>query len=143
MGAIAADVMLILGDIGEVREIAEGAHDRQRLVGGQAVEHRLQLAPRADFVVAMEADRGLADALDHFENLFALLLAHGVAENSAEQTDVVAQRQVLLGLIRRRMRHALGRGIEGHRAHPSAGAADECCTAEVFGARAKALIRRG
>src|ERR1700733_14528301 len=32
MGAVAADVMLIFGDVGEVREIAVGASDRERLL---------------------------------------------------------------------------------------------------------------
>ena len=100
MGAVAADVMLIFSDVGEMREIAVGANDRERLVGVEAVERRLELAPRADLVVAMEADRGLADLLDQFENLFALLLANGVAEDSPEQADVVAQRNVLLGSVR-------------------------------------------
>ena len=81
MGAVAADVMLIFGDVGEVREIAVGAHDRQCLVGAEAVERRLELAPRADLVVAVEADRGLANLLDQLEDLFALLLAHRVAED--------------------------------------------------------------
>ena len=142
MRAVAADVVLILGDVGQMREIAVGANDRERLVGAEAVERRLEFAPRANFVVAMEADRGPADLLDQLVHLFALLLAHGVAEDSAEQADVAAQRQVLVGLIRRRLRHALGQGVEGHRAYPSARALDECCTAGVFGARAKSLIRR-
>ena len=114
MRAVAADVVLILGDVGQMREIAVGANDRERLVGAEAVERRLEFAPRANFVVAMEADRGPADLLDQLVYLFALLLAHGVAEDSPEQADVAAQRQVLVGLIRRRLRHALGRGIEGH-----------------------------
>ena len=88
--------MLVLGDVGEMREIAEGAHDRERLVGAEAVEDRLELAPGAGLVVAMEADRGLADLLDERVGLLALLLAHRVAEDAAEQADVVAQRQVLL-----------------------------------------------
>ena len=96
MGAIAADVMLVLGDVGQMREIAEGPHDRERLVGRQAVEGRFELAPGAGLVVAMEADRGLADVLDEPEGLLALLLAHRVAENAAEQADVVAQRLVLV-----------------------------------------------
>ena len=90
MGAIAADVMLILGDVREVREIAVCAHDRERLVGAETVQRRLELAPRADFVVAMEPDRGLPDLLDQFEGLFPLLLAHRVAEDSAKQADVFA-----------------------------------------------------
>ena len=125
MRAVAADVVLILGDVGQMREIAVGANDRERLVGAEAVERRLEFAPRANFVVAMEADRGPADLLDQLVHLFALLLAHGVAEDSPEQADVAAQRQVLVGLIRLRLRHALGQGVEGHRAYPSARALDE------------------
>ena len=90
--------MLVLGDIGEMGEIAEGAHDRQRLVGAEGIEHRLELAPRAGLVVAVEADRGLADLLDERVGFLALLLAHRVAENAAEQADVVAQRPVLFGV---------------------------------------------
>ena len=118
MRAVAADVVLVFGDVGEVREIAVGAHDRERLVGAEAVERRLKLAPRGDLVVAMEADRGPADVLDQLEDLFAFLLAHGVAEDSAEQADVVAQRDVLVGLVRRGKGKALDPGGAGHRAHP-------------------------
>ena len=99
MRAVAADVMLVLGDVGEMREVAEGAHDRQRLVGAERVEDRLELAPRAGLVVAVEADRGLADLLDERVGLLALLLAHRVAEDAAEQADVVAQRPVLVGVV--------------------------------------------
>ena len=120
MGAVAADVVLVLGDVGEMREIAEGAHDRERLVGRQAVEHRLQLAPRAGLVVAMEADRGLPDLLDELVGLLALLLAHRVAEDAAEQPDVVAQRPVLF-VRRGRRRLRIGRSAIG--APPSRGRA--------------------
>ena len=105
MRAIAADVMLVLGDVREMGEIAEGAHNRQGLVGAEAVEHRLELAPRAELVVAVEANRRLADLLDERVGLLALLLAHRVAEDAAEQTDVVPQRAVFW----RRRPSALGR----------------------------------
>ena len=99
MRPVAADVVLVLGDVGEMREIAEGAHDREGLVGAEAVEDRLELAPRGRLVVAVEADRGLADLLDERVGLLALLLAHGVAEDAAEQADVLAQRPVLVGVV--------------------------------------------
>ena len=118
MGAVAADVMLVLGDIGEVREIAIGAHDRERLVGAQTVQRRLELAPCGRLVVAMEADRSSPDLLDQFENLFALLLAHRVAEDSAEQADVLAQGDIFL--VRSARGQLLDFGGHGHRAHPSA-----------------------
>ena len=44
----------------------------------------------------MEADRGLPDALDQVEHVGALLVAHGVAKDAAEQPYVVAQPGVLL-----------------------------------------------
>ncbi len=118
MGAVAADVMLIFGDVGEMREITVGANDRERLVSVEAVERRLELAARADLVVAMKAYRGLADLLDQPEYLLALLLANGVAENSPEEPDVVAQGHVFLGIIRRAKREAVDPGGAGHRAHP-------------------------
>ena len=102
VGAVAADVVLVLGDIGQMREIAEGAHDRERLVVVEAVERGGELAPRAALVVAMEADRGLPDSLDNHVNVGAFLLAHGVAEDAAEQADVVAQRGVLFIVLVRR-----------------------------------------
>src|SRR5271166_4939810 len=118
MRAIAADVMLILGDIGEMREIAEGRDDRERLVGAETVEGRLQLPPGAGLVVAMEADRGLPDLFDQLEGLLALLLAHGVAENAAEEPNVVAKGAVLVRVV-----VVMELLREGHDTHPSAGAA--------------------
>ena len=64
----------------------------------QAVERSLRARARAFCVlVAVEADRGLADALDDVEDRLALLVAHRVAEDAAEQADVVAERKVLVG----------------------------------------------
>ena len=51
----------------------------------------LELASRRAVFVAMKADRGLPDALDQVEHVGALLVAHGVAEDAPEQTDVIAQ----------------------------------------------------
>jgi hypothetical protein len=106
--------MLIFSDVGEMREIAVGAHDRQGLVGAKAVERRLKLPPRADFVVAMKTDRGLTDLLDQLIDLLALLFAHGVAKDSAEQANVVAERQILVGVVLGGTRHAVNMGGNGH-----------------------------
>src|ERR1043166_10341610 len=42
----------------------------------------------------MEADRQRAQALDHVEECVALVVADGVAENTTELADVLAQRLV-------------------------------------------------
>ncbi|MGY3446815.1 hypothetical protein ACVW17_006816 [Bradyrhizobium sp. USDA 4473] len=115
-----ADVVLVLGDVGEVGEIAERADDPQRLGDRHAVEDAFQLAPRQLVLVAVEPDRGLADALDQVEHLGPFLVAHGVAEYAPQQADVVPQPCILLlrlhfcrapvGLGRHRLgRQSLGR----------------------------------
>src|ERR1700677_1235726 len=139
MGSVAADVVLIFGDVGEMREIAVGANDRKRLVSVEAVECRLELAPRANLVVAMEANRGLADLLDQLENLFALLLAYGVAKDPAKQTNVFAQGNVLL--VRTARGQLLDFGGHGHRRIPRL-EEDRCCTAANTGARPAASWTR-
>ncbi len=108
MGARAADVVLILGDIGEMREKAEGADDLQRLGGRQTVEHRFESPARAGILIAAKAHRTLANALDNVEDCLAALLAHRVAEDAAEQPDILAQRQVFIfGLDGLWFRHGL------------------------------------
>ena len=107
VGAGAADVVLVLGDVGEMREIAEGADDAERLIGRQAAHDRLQLLPRGLVGVAVELHAGAPDVLDQLEHRVAFLGPHRVAQDAAEQPDVVAQREVLLG------RFAGGRGFHG------------------------------
>jgi hypothetical protein len=97
--ARASDVVQVLGDVGEVREVAEGAHHDHGVVGAEPVEDGLQLGPRLGVVVAVEGDRAATDALDEVEGVRALLLAHGVAEQAAEQADVLAQRLILVFLV--------------------------------------------
>ncbi len=96
VGAGAADVVLVFGDVRQVREVAEGAHHVDGLVAGQRIEGGLQLAAGGVVLVAAEADRALADRLDQVEHGLALLGAHGVAEHPAKQADVVAEGQVLV-----------------------------------------------
>ena len=112
------DIVLVLGNVGEVRKIAEGAHDAHGLAGRHAVEDDFKLAPRRFVVIAVEPDRGLPDAFDQVEHVGALLVAHGVAEDPPEQPDVVAQpgvffqRQNFIGAIGPQLdvgRHDLGR----------------------------------
>ncbi|MGY4344198.1 antitoxin (DNA-binding transcriptional repressor) of toxin-antitoxin stability system [Bradyrhizobium sp. GM7.3] len=94
VGAHLADVVLVLGDVGEVGEIAEGADDPHRLGGRHAVEDLLELAAGEPVLVAVESDRGLADAFHQIEQFRPLLVAHRVAENAPEQADVVPQPHV-------------------------------------------------
>src|SRR5208282_4578562 len=96
MSARAADVVLVLGDIGEMREKAEGADDLQRLGGGQTVEHRFESPARAGIFIAAKANRVLANMLDRVEDGRAPLFAHRIAEDAAEQPDILAQRQVFI-----------------------------------------------
>ena len=90
--AHATDAVLVLGDVGEMREITERAHHLDRAVVREAVEGGLELAARRGIAFAAERDRDLADALDRREHRLALLLADGVAEHPPDQPDIVSQR---------------------------------------------------
>src|SRR5262245_48994410 len=87
--------MLVLGDVGEMRKEAVGADHADRVRARQAIQCGLELPARSFVLTAMKANGGLANALDHRENGFALLLANRVTEDSAEQADVVPQWNVL------------------------------------------------
>ena len=90
-------MVLVLGQVRQMREIAVGPDDLVGASARQAVQDRLELTPGDLILVAMEADRGLADALDDLEDRFPLLLADRVAENASQKPDIVAKGKVLLG----------------------------------------------
>ncbi len=82
-----------------MREIAKRADDPDGLVVGEAADDLLEFLTRRYLGVAMEPQRGLADALDNSEDLIALLGAHRFAEDTAEKPYVVTQRRVLVGCL--------------------------------------------
>ena len=85
--ALAVDV---LGDVGEQREVGEGADDGDGLMHVDAVEQAGEFGP-VDLRPA-HPERLHAGPLDEVEDLLAVLLAHGVAQDGAEQPDVFAHR---------------------------------------------------
>ncbi len=86
-----ADIVLVFGDVGEVRKIAERAHDAHGLADRHAVEDVFQLAPGQAVFVTVKPDRGLPDALDQVEHVGAFLVAYGVAEDAPEQANILPQ----------------------------------------------------
>jgi hypothetical protein len=88
--AAAADVVLVFGDVGQVREIGKRAHHRIGLVAGQDFQHAVQLGG-AGVGFAAEAHGGLADGFDHLVDFLAFLFAHDVAQQATEQADVFFQ----------------------------------------------------
>ncbi|MNN01800.1 hypothetical protein D3C81_1144280 [compost metagenome] len=129
MHAAAAVVVLVLGDIGQVREIAERAHHLVGLVARQALEQAVQLGAGGAVVLAAEAHGGLANRLNQIERGLAFLLAHAVAQQAAQEADVLAQRQVLVGGTARGRGHGgdgrIGdrRAIGGHHGQLGTGGA--------------------
>ena len=96
VGAPAPDMVLVLGDVGQLQEIAEGADDGLRRVARQRIEEGSEFGAGGRIALPGEAHGGLADALDNFENLITFLLTHGVAERPAKEPDVGAEGFVLL-----------------------------------------------
>ena len=97
VGAQTPYLMLVLGDVAQVREIAIGAHNLHRLRRCQQFENGLEPVARGLIAIAMKTNRSLADQFDEIEDLLALLLADRIAEKAAKQTYVVLQQPVRLG----------------------------------------------
>ncbi|MCY1536722.1 hypothetical protein D9M68_721910 [compost metagenome] len=87
----AADLVAVFGQVGQVAEVGEGADHAHRFGGAQALEQVLQRAVGGVVGVAPERHRQGADLLDQRVGFVALLLPDHVAEDSAQQPDVVDQ----------------------------------------------------
>jgi len=90
MDRAAAFAMNVLGDIRQQREMRERTDDGDGLVDVDAVEHPGQLG--AIDLRAPHAERFDTGPLDEVEHLLAVLFTHRVAENRAEQADVLPHR---------------------------------------------------
>jgi hypothetical protein len=89
VGSSSADVMLVFGDIGELRKVTESADDLDALTMREAIQYRRELVPRGFIFVTVETDRGLTNPLNDCEDRLAFLAADRIAKNAAEKTDIV------------------------------------------------------
>src|SRR5262249_2683186 len=101
VGSSPADVMLVFSDISKLRKVTESADDLDALTMREGIQCRFELVPRGFIFFAVEADRGPADVLNDREDGLAFLAAHRIAKNTAEKTDIVTQRQILVGSFER------------------------------------------
>ena len=101
MRAAPAILVHVFGEIGQMRKIAECAHDIERLRDRQVVEQRGEFVLDAGCIAlarAAQADGGLTNGLDPRKTFLAGLGAQHVAEQAAEQPRIFLERQVLVGL---------------------------------------------
>ena len=94
--AAAAVVMPILGDVREMRKIAECAHDAHGLFGRQLAQALFERLRCLAIVLAAEFDGRLTNRLDDVVHGVAFLLAQHFAEEAAEEADVFEKRAVLV-----------------------------------------------
>ena len=88
----AADVVAVFGQVGQVAEVGEGADHAHRLLARQRLEQLLERLVGLVVGIAAEGHRELADVLDQLEGVHAFLLADDVAQDAAQQADVLDQR---------------------------------------------------
>jgi hypothetical protein len=80
----------VLGDVGQQCDVTERADHRDRLVNVDALEHAGHLGPLD--LRATHPKRRDPGPLDEIEDLVAVLLADGVAQDGTQQPDVLAHR---------------------------------------------------
>ena len=110
-------MVLVLSDVGQMREIAERADDADGLSVRQTADDRLELLARGGVGIAMKPKRGLTDPLDCLEDVIAFLRAHGFTEDTAEEPYVVSERRILVGVLPRLLHRAgvLAQGVRASR----------------------------
>src|SRR5208283_5228187 len=127
--------MQILGDIAQMQEIAEGADDGERFARRQLVEEGVELGGG----LAVVAARGYgepANRLDALEGLLALVLAHGLAEQTSKQAHVLMQAVIAARRLRPERVSGVRRRLGGARGERG-GFRDLHGMRTSFGARAR------
>jgi hypothetical protein len=97
VGRLSPHQMSVLGDVGQMREITERANDRDGVVARQPAQQGVEALRRCRILVAPKAQRGLAYFLDRLVQRVALVRAQHLAEQLAQQADVVPQRLIDAG----------------------------------------------
>jgi hypothetical protein len=91
----APDMVLILGNVCQMREIAEGADDLDRLLRCQLFQQILELVMGWLVIRPVQPCGRLADVFDKVENLVTLLVTHAVAQHASKQANVFLQWGIL------------------------------------------------
>ena len=79
-----AHVVAVFGNVGQMREVAEGADHAHRLVGRQVLQKPVKHPPGAGVLLQPVGHRQLAHPLDQLEGVLALLFAYHLAEDPAQ-----------------------------------------------------------
>ena len=87
----AANMVAVLGQIGQVTEVGEGADHADRLLRRKRLEQGLERAVGLLVGVTAEGHRQLAYALDQLVGFDAFLLANHITQHAPEQADVFHQ----------------------------------------------------
>jgi hypothetical protein len=95
MSPAPAIVVHILGNVGKLREMAEGPdHGNGRLVA-QLIQYHFQFVARAGILLAAEANCGLADGFNQVERSLTLLFAQGVSQHAPQEAYILPQGIIL------------------------------------------------
>ena len=88
---LAANLVAVFGQIGQMAEVGEGADHADGLIGTQTFEQLFQGPVGLVVGVAAEGHRQRTNPLHQFEGRNTVLLADHIAQNPAEQADVFDQ----------------------------------------------------
>jgi hypothetical protein len=98
--------MHVLGDVGQMVEVAERAHDVRRVVLSERANGPLERPQAPAVLVAAVADGVEPDSLDEIEDLRTCLLTNCIAEHTPEVSDVLPQGEVNVLFLCRPYVHA-------------------------------------
>jgi len=83
-----ADMMPIFGDIGQMREVAEGANHRHHLIDREVLQKTIECLAGRRIALETVGDRELADPLDQVEGLLAFLFSDHIPQQTTEEANI-------------------------------------------------------
>jgi len=92
----AANVVAVLGQIGQMAEIGERTDHLHRLISGQRLEQAFERPVGLLVGIASKRHRELTNLLDQFERGRAFLLPDHIPQDPSQQPDVADQRCILV-----------------------------------------------
>ena len=91
---LARDIVVLVGDIGEIQELAESPRHRYQLLAAQVQQQGLQLIARPGGALPRALGKA-ADLLDELQEFLSLGGGDGIAQHPAQQTDIAPQGGVI------------------------------------------------
>ena len=88
--------MTVLGDIGQMREVAEGTHDRDHLVDREILQQSIKGLAGGGIALEPVGHRQLSDPLDQVKGILTFLLPDHITKQATQEANIGDKRRIFV-----------------------------------------------